>query len=159
MEKLETILQGTLDIAEKSMQQDGHVNPKVVIFYRDNNNDLNTYMIDLAPQKFFDDREEIMEKVGTFLREQKVKGEVRSFDTVIHYGEANMLVNGIAKPVIMAAGHDCKKNYASKYKEIQRYIVPEHPEKMFFNLVDLAPVGETYKSPLTKKLLDAFTRK
>lgn len=158
MDKLKAICEGAIKIAETSMQKEGFCNPKVVLFYRDDRNELGTYMIDLAPQSYFDSRETIMEKVGTFLATKKEKG-VRSFDTLISYGEATATIDGIDTPVIMATAMDDMGKTVSKFKEIQRYILPDHPEKQFFNLNQLDLKGFTYKSKTLETLLTSYNKK
>lgn len=158
MEKLNSILDETLKIAEKTMQTEGFVNPKVIVFYRDEQNELSTYMVDLAPQSYFDDREGIMKKVGLFLAKQKGKG-IRSFDTLIYVGESNITIGNETKQAILATALTEKGESATKVKEIQKYIMFEHPEKQFFNLQDLKLAGLKYKSPVLSTLLTSLNSK
>ncbi len=157
MDKLETIVQETLKIAEKAMQKEGHVNPKVVLFYRDEDNDLGTYMIDLAPQSYFDNREDIMKQVGTFLGSKKGDG-INSFDTLIHFGEAKVTIDGQDKEVIMASALNHKGETLVRFKEIQRYLMLDHPERPFFNLAPLEIKSLKQKSPLLSILLNSFNQ-
>lgn len=158
MDKLETILKETLKIAEKSMQKEGFVNPKVILFYRDDQNQLGTYMVDLAPQNYFDNREDIMKQVGTFLATQKGKG-INSFDTLIYVGETKVTIDGSLKETIMATALNEKGETKTLFREIQRYLVFEHPEKSFFNLAPLEIKGLKNKSTLLTTLLTSFNQK
>lgn len=158
MDKLETIVHETLKIAEKAMQNEGFANPKVIVFYRDEHNDLGTYMVDLAPQSYFDNREDIMKQIGTFLASQKGKG-ILSFDTLIHFGEAKLTIDGVEKEVIMATALNDKNESLTRFREKQVYLNLDHPERPLFNLAPLDVPGLKQKSPLLVTLLNSFNQK
>lgn len=157
MDRLETIVHESLKIAEKEMQASGHVNPKVVIFYRRENNELGTFMVDLAPQTYFDDRDRIISEVGAYLATKKEDG-VRSLDTLIYSGEANMTIDKEHKQVVIASAMDGKGNILTRYKEVQRYMMPDNPEKMFFNLANLELPNFKYTSSLLQNLITSYSR-
>lgn len=139
------------------MQKEGFANPKVIVFYRDEKAELGTYMIDLAPQSYFDDRNAIMQKVGEFLKTKKGK-EILSFDTLIQYGEAKVDIDGQQKDVIMAVAQNEKGESVTRFKEIQRYLMLDHPEKQFFNLADLELEGVNYESSTLQELSNSFNK-
>lgn len=159
MDKLNTIVEKTLQIAEKSMKDVGHSNPKVVVFYRDMNNELGTYMIDLSPQKYFDGRLEIMNQVGTTFKKfkQESKG-IRAIDIAVAYGEAHLTVNGSMHNVLMASALDDKNQSCTRFREIRNYMMPDHPEKQFFELQDFEIKGLKYTSPTLKELFTNFNK-
>jgi hypothetical protein len=155
MDKLNTVVEETLKIAEKGMQEAGHSNPKVVIFYRNPINELETYMIDLAPKKYFDTREEVLSQVGVTLNKMAKTGKiVRNVDIAVAYGEAFITIGGAKTKVLMASGQDSKNNTVTRFKEIRQYLMPEHPEKQFFDLQDFEVKGLKYKSPVLTKLFE-----
>lgn len=159
MDKLNTIIERTLQIAEKSMKDVGFANPKVVVFYRDTNNELGTYMIDLAPQKYFDGRVEIMSQVGTTFKKLSQEGKgIRSIDIAVAYGEAHLRVEGKMHNVIMASALDSQGQTCTRFKEIRNYMVPEHPEKQFFELHDLEVKALKYTSPTLYELFTNFKK-
>lgn len=158
MDKLNDIVEKSLALAEKAMQAEGSIRPKVVIFFRDLNNDLGTYMVDLAPQKYFDSRLDIMEKVGKTLKKfQKENKGIRTIDIGVAYGEATVTIEGKSKPVVMASALDSKGNTVTRFKEVRHYMMSGHPEKTFFELQDLEIKGLKYKSPSLTQLFDNFT--
>lgn len=144
----------TLKLAEKIMQTDGFANPKVVLFYRDNDQDIQSIMIDLAPQKYFDDRMHIMEQVGSYLKKENIP----NIDLVVYFGEANLTIDSQMKHIVMATGINDKGETMTLAKEIQRYILPEHPEKSMFNLIPTELIGLKYQSPVLKTLMDNFKK-
>lgn len=158
MNRLEEIIEATLKIAENAMQKEGFCNPKVVLFYRNDQAELGTYMIDLAYQEYFDARLDIMEKVGKFLATKKGEG-IRSFDTLVFYGETGLTIDVETKQTVMATALNEKGESITRIKEIQRYILPDNPERQFFNLNELEIDVKSYKSPILQTLLTNFTQK
>lgn len=156
MDRLIDFVEGTLKIAEDVMQKQGAANPRVAIFCRDQNGELETFMVDLTPQSYFDDRLAIMKTVGEFLAKETEK--IRSIDTICSYGEAMATIDGIDKPVLMASGLDSKGNSITKYKEIQKYILPDSPERQFFSLQDLELKGVKYEPIALITLLEHYQK-